>query len=87
MLSMLGGLGAIGIPVVVHLLHRQKSRPIQWGAMQFLMESPLQQKRRRHIEHWLLLLARMALLGVLVVALARPLMNADFATPIGGGVV
>ncbi len=85
MLSMLGGLGAIAIPVLVHLLHRQKTTPIQWGAMQFLIESPLQQKRRRHIEHWLLLLARMAVLGLLALVLARPLLDADLATPLGGG--
>ena len=85
MFSMLAGLGAIAIPVIVHLLHRQKTTPIQWGAMQFLIESPLQQKRRRRIEHWLLMLARMAVLGVLAVALARPLLNAELATPLGGG--
>src|SRR5437879_13263907 len=85
MISMLAGFGAIAIPVIVHLLHRQKTTPIRWGAMQFLIESPLQQKRRRHVEHWLLLLARMAVLGLLVFALARPLLNADLLTPLGGG--
>ena len=85
MLSMLGGLGAIAIPVLVHLLHRQKTTPIQWGAMQFLVESALQQKRRRNVEHWLLLLARMAVLGLLAIVLARPLLDADLTTPIGGG--
>jgi hypothetical protein len=85
MLSMLGGLGAIALPVIVHLLHRQQTTPIQWGAMRFLMESPLQQKRRRFIEHWLLLLVRMLVLGLLVLALARPLFNHPFATPLGGG--
>src|SRR5947209_2248228 len=85
MFSMLAGLATVSIPVVVHLLHRQRTTPIRWGAMQFLIESPLQQKRRRNIEHWLLLLARMALLAALVFALARPLLNADLATPLGGG--
>src|SRR5438552_2414704 len=85
MFSMLAGLGAIAIPVIVHLLHRQKTTPIRWGAMQFLIESPLQQKRRRNIERWLLLLARMAVIALLVFALARPLLNSDLATPLGGG--
>src|SRR5437588_791939 len=85
MLSMLGGLGAIAIPVIVHLLHRQQTTPIRWGAMQFLVESPLQQKRRRNIEHWLLLLARMGILALLAFALARPLLDSDLATPLGGG--
>src|SRR5258708_3013787 len=85
MFSMLAGLCAIAIPLIVPLLHRQKTTPIRWGAMQFLIKSPLQQKRRRNIEHWLLLLARIAVLGLLVFALARPLLNADLPTPLGGG--
>jgi hypothetical protein len=85
MLPLLFGLGTVAIPVIVHLLHRQRTTPIKWGAMRFLIESPLRQKRRRNIEHWLLMVARMAVLAVLVFALARPLLDSDLATPIGGG--
>jgi hypothetical protein len=85
MLSMLAGLGTITIPVVIHLLHRQKTTPIRWGAMRFLMETRLQQKKRHNIEHWLLMLARMAVLALIVLALARPLLHSDLATPLGGG--
>ena len=52
-----GGLLA-GIPVVVHLLHRQKTTPIEWGAMQFLLETPLTVRRRQRIDNWLVLLVR-----------------------------
>src|SRR5262249_1273771 len=85
MVPLLFGLGTVAIPVIVHLLHRQRSTPIRRGAMHLLMESPLRQKRRRNIEHWLLMIARMAVLAVLVFALARPLLDSDLATPIGGG--
>src|SRR2546421_7163211 len=85
MLPLLLGLGTVAIPVIVHLLHRQRTTPIRWGAMQFLVESALRQKRRRNIEHWLLMLARMAVLAVLGFALAPPLLDSDLATPIGGG--
>ena len=34
--SMLFGLAALVIPIVIHLLNRSKPRPIEWGAMQFL---------------------------------------------------
>ena len=37
--SLLFGLLAAAIPVVVHLLHRQRTTPVPWGAMQFLLES------------------------------------------------
>jgi hypothetical protein len=60
------------IPLIVHLLHRQKVTPIAWGAMQFLLENPLRVRRRRKIDNWLLMLLRMAILILLVFLLARP---------------
>src|SRR5687768_12297449 len=88
--SLLIGVAAAAIPVVIHLLHRQRTRPVAWGAMQFLLESPIRFRRRRKVDHWLLLLARMALLGLLGFLLARPLlidgkynpMSSDVATDI-----
>ena len=68
---LLAGLAAAAIPIIIHLLHRQRTRPINWGAMMFLQESAVLQKRRRNIEHWLLLLLRVALLALLALALAR----------------
>ena len=38
----LGGL----IPVIIHLLHRQKFRRVRWAAMEFLLAA-LQRTRRR----------------------------------------
>ncbi|HVS70182.1 MAG TPA: BatA domain-containing protein [Phycisphaerae bacterium] len=61
------------IPLIVHLLHRQKTTPIEWGAMQFLLETPLSVRRRQRIDHWLLMLLRMAILALLAIMLARPL--------------
>lgn len=73
MSSILFGCIAVTIPVIIHLLHRQKITPVAWGAMQFLLETPLKQKRRQNIDHWLLMLVRMALLALLAILLARPL--------------
>src|SRR5690349_9205737 len=69
-----GSLGAL-IPIIVHLLHRQKTTPIAWGAMQFLLETPLKMRRRQRIDHWLLMLLRMAILLVLTFVLARPIVQ------------
>jgi len=74
MLPLLAGLLTMSIPVIIHLLHRQRTTPLQWGAMQFLLESPLQLKRRKRVDHWILLVLRMLVLGVLAFLLARPLM-------------
>lgn len=72
MTSILGGCALAVIPIIVHLLHRQKVTPLAWGAMQFLLESPLKVKRRRKIDNLLLMLVRMAILLILALLLARP---------------
>src|SRR5215212_1876193 len=84
--SLLFGLAAAAIPVIIHLLHRQRTVPVRWGAMQFLLETPLQFKRRRKVDHWLLLLARMALLGLLGFLLARPLLIEGKYNPLSNNV-
>src|SRR5947208_629461 len=66
MMSVLGATGLAAamalIPILVHLLHRQKVTPIAWGAMQFLLETPLKVRRRRRIDNWLLMLVRITTL-------------------------
>src|SRR5690348_6916793 len=71
--GMLAALAGVSIPIIIHLLHRQRTQPIQWGAMQFLLESPLQQKKRKIVEHWLLMLLRMLVIALIVLVLSRPL--------------
>ena len=66
------GLAGMSIPVIIHLLHRQRTQPVQWGAMQFLRTSPLQMKRKKKVDHWLLMAIRIIALGVLAFLLARP---------------
>jgi hypothetical protein len=69
---MLWGVAATGIPVAIHLFFRSRYRRIPWGAMSFLLASMEQTSRRLKFQELLLLLLRMALLGVLALALARP---------------
>src|SRR3954470_15899987 len=76
MMSVLGATGLAAamalIPILVHLLHRQQVTPLAWGAMQFLLETPLKVKRRRRIDNWLLMLVRMLILLLIALLLARP---------------
>jgi hypothetical protein len=72
------------VPVIIHVLHRQRTVPVPWGAMQFLLESPLKFRRRKKVDHWLLLLARMALLALLALLLARPLLSEGRFNPLPG---
>jgi len=70
--ALLLGMLGISIPIIIHLLHRQQTQPVRWGAMQFLRVSPLQMKKKKKVDHWLLMLMRMLAIGLLAFLLARP---------------
>lgn len=70
---LLAGLGAVSIPVLIHLLLRTRRRPLEWGAMRFVVEAAKRTQRRRALQRWLLLAARCLLLLAAALALARPL--------------
>lgn len=80
--GMLAALAGVAIPVIIHLLHRQRTQPVAWGAMQFLLESKLQQRRRKKVDNWLLLLLRMLLIAVIVFLLSRPLLKSSSFSPL-----
>ena len=69
---MLAGLGALSVPVIIHLLNRHRVRRVTWAAMRFLHTSVARNQRRMNIEDWLLLALRCLLLALLALALARP---------------
>ena len=79
MMGLLWGTALAAIPIVVHLMHRQKTTPVEWGAMQFLTQTPVRMRRRKWIDNWLLLLVRMAMIALLAIVLARPLMRTGAA--------
>lgn len=68
---LLGALG-ISIPIVIHLLNRRSSRVVEWGAMNFLLESLAIRNRRIRLEEALLMATRCFVVGLLALALARP---------------
>ena len=71
-LALLGGLDAIGIPIIIHLLNRRSAKIVEWGAMRFLGDSVLTRKRRIQLEEALLMAARCLLVRVLALCVARP---------------
>ncbi len=60
------------IPVIIHLLHRQKFRRVRWAAMEFLLAALRKTQRRMRLENLLLLLLRVLIMAVLALAVARP---------------
>lgn len=76
----LGALAAafIALPIILHFL-RRKRKPVQWGAMRFLIEAYRRKRRRMTLEQILLLLSRCALVALFALAIARPLFGASSA--------
>ena len=56
---LLGAL-TIAVPVWLHLLKRSASRPRQFSSLMLFEPQQRSTTRRRRIDHWLLLLLRMA---------------------------
>ncbi len=85
---MLVGLAGAALPLIIHLLNRRRGEVIDWGAMQFL-DLGRRARRRIRLTELLLMLARMALLALVALALARPFwsrsVSADIAVRVGIG--
>src|SRR6267142_4044583 len=73
------GLGAIAIPVLIHLIQREKKRVIEFPSLMFVRRIPYQSVRRRRIRHWALLMLRAAAVALIVLAFARPFFRRDAA--------
>src|SRR5436190_2923910 len=70
--AFLAALGALAIPVLIHLIQRERKRVIEFPSLMFVRRIPYQSVRRRRIRHWALLLLRAAAVTLIVLAFARP---------------
>ncbi len=73
------GLGALAIPVVIHLIQRERKRVVEFPSLMFVRRIPYQSVRRRRIRHWPLLLLRAAAIALIVAAFARPFLHRNSA--------
>ncbi len=72
--GMILGLGSllIAIPIILHFLMQPKPKKLVFPALRFLKERQHSSRSRLRLRHWLLLLLRCLLIGLLVLALAGP---------------
>ncbi|HKI19907.1 MAG TPA: VWA domain-containing protein, partial [Isosphaeraceae bacterium] len=75
-IGMLAALGALAIPIIIHLMFRQQARLVDLGTLQFLKVVLRDNARRRRLRRWLLLALRMACLALVAFLFARPYMLA-----------
>jgi hypothetical protein len=66
------GVTAAAIPIALHLFFRRAEPVIEFAAMRYLRQAPVEHSRRRRLRELLLLLLRVAALCLLAVAFARP---------------
>src|SRR5262249_25906245 len=68
----LGGLVLIGVPVLIHLIMRQKPKTLRFPAFRFLVKRHRTNLRKLRLRHLLLLSLRIFLIAAICLALARP---------------
>jgi hypothetical protein len=77
------GLAGLAIPVVIHLIQKERKNVVQFPSLMFLRRIPYESVQRRRIRHWLLLMMRLAALALLVLAFARPFVRRTDAAAAG----
>jgi hypothetical protein len=84
--AFLVGLLAIAVPVLVHLVHRERRQTMAFPSLMFLRRVPHRSVRRRRVRHWLLLALRSAGVALLAFAFARPVLTGGetAGAPAGG---
>ncbi len=78
--ALLLGLLALAVPVVIHLIQRERKEAVEFPSLMFLRRIPYRAMRRQKIRHWVLLLIRCAALLLLVLAFARPFFTGSALT-------
>jgi len=63
---------AVAVPVLIHLLFRQRARNISIGSIRFLQQVVREHQRKRRVRQWLLLALRTLAILLLVLLFARP---------------
>jgi hypothetical protein len=80
------GLAGIAVPVIIHLIQKERKNVVAFPSLMFLRRIPYQSVNRRRIRNWPLLLMRVAALSLIVLAFARPFLRRDaLAAAAAGG--
>ena len=70
--EILWGLGALAIPIVIHLLQFRKYRRIRFSQVAFLQEVKRETRAVQQVRHWWILAMRLLAFGALITAFAQP---------------
>lgn len=70
--ALIAGLALGAVPILIHLLNRQRHKPVPWAAMRFVLAAYRKTRRRVQLENLLLLLLRTAAVLFFAFAITRP---------------
>lgn len=81
---LLSALPLISLPILIHLINRQRHRTIPWAAMMFLLDAKRLTRGMARLRYWLIMAMRMLAIATLVFAIARPLASGWVGLAMGG---
>ena len=73
--SLLGGLVLASVPIIIHILNRRRFQIIDWPPMKYLKLTLKRNRRRIRIEQMILLAMRTLAVILLILAVARPVLQ------------
>lgn len=82
--SFLWALGALAIPVLIHLFQLRRFKRIDFTHVRLLEEVTRRTRSMRKVRHWAVLAARCAALAALVLAFAQPVLRRPGTTSVPG---
>ncbi len=77
------GLLGVGIPLAIHMIRREKSKPMVFSTIRFLKKVPQKRVLFQQLQQRLLLLLRIVMVALLVLAFARPFLTDSLSEAIG----
>ncbi|MEZ4425744.1 MAG: BatA domain-containing protein [Gemmatimonadota bacterium] len=81
----LAGLAAVAVPIIVHLIQRDRKTVVRFPSLMFLERIPFRSVRRQTIRNWPLFLLRLAAIVLLALAFARPFLSGGEGAQLAGG--
>jgi hypothetical protein len=73
--SLLWGLFAASIPIIIHLLNRRRHRTVKWAAMEFLLKATRESRGKKKLKYLIILACRTLAIAAVIFAIARPLVG------------
>ena len=70
--EILWGLGALAVPIAIHLLHFRRFKRVRFSQVAFLKDVQRDARATQQIRHWWVLLLRLLAFAALIVAFAQP---------------